>query len=83
MCFLSWIRLILRNMADHVYDWLLDKSIGWIPAPPQNKIDTHHHFVPDFYAKGKNSVTSLCSSDLLICFIAVEAAGGNTRHSIK
>ncbi|OBT43628.1 hypothetical protein VE00_05228 [Pseudogymnoascus sp. WSF 3629] len=38
-------------MADHVYDWLQAKAMGWIPSPPVNKIDTHHHFVPDFYAK--------------------------------
>ncbi|OBT65741.1 hypothetical protein VE03_03347 [Pseudogymnoascus sp. 23342-1-I1] len=38
-------------MADHAYDWLQAKAIGWIPSPPVDKIDTHHHFVPDFYAK--------------------------------
>ena len=39
-------------MADHGYDWLLDKAIGWPPGPTMNKIDTHHHFVPEFYADG-------------------------------
>jgi hypothetical protein len=31
-------------MADHVYDWLKDKAFGWTEPPPENKIDTHHHF---------------------------------------
>jgi len=44
----------MSNMADHALDWLQDKAIGWIPSPPVNKIDTHHHFVTDFYAKGKS-----------------------------
>lgn len=25
---------------------------GWPARPPINKIDTHHHIVPDFYAQG-------------------------------
>ncbi|PVH72453.1 putative 2-amino-3-carboxymuconate-6-semialdehyde decarboxylase [Cadophora sp. DSE1049] len=38
-------------MTDHVLDWLKDKAFGWVPSPDENKIDTHHHFVPEFYAK--------------------------------
>lgn len=53
MCIInSLVRQLLSNMADHVYDWLQAKAMGWVPSPPVNKIDTHHHFVPDFYAKG-------------------------------
>ncbi|KAL2853406.1 hypothetical protein BJY01DRAFT_244027 [Aspergillus pseudoustus] len=38
-------------MTDHTLDWLGEKAIGWSHTPPVNKIDTHHHFVPPFYAK--------------------------------
>ncbi|GKZ74708.1 hypothetical protein AnigIFM50267_001197 [Aspergillus niger] len=38
-------------VGDHVLDWLRDKAVGWSHTPPVNKIDTHHHFVPPFYAK--------------------------------
>ncbi|KAJ5414509.1 hypothetical protein N7509_001136 [Penicillium cosmopolitanum] len=38
-------------MAEHTLDWLREKATGWSHKPPVNKIDTHHHFVPDFYAK--------------------------------
>lgn len=42
----------ISNMADEAADWLQDKVMGWIPAPPTNKIDTHHHYVPSFYRNG-------------------------------
>ncbi|KAJ5622150.1 hypothetical protein N7528_005382 [Penicillium herquei] len=38
-------------MADEAADWLQDKFLGWMSAPPINKIDTHHHYVPSFYSK--------------------------------
>ncbi|KAH8697706.1 putative 2-amino-3-carboxymuconate-6-semialdehyde decarboxylase [Talaromyces proteolyticus] len=38
-------------MSDHTLDWLAEKAIGWSHTPPINKIDTHHHIVPSFYAK--------------------------------
>ncbi|KAF9893636.1 hypothetical protein FE257_010948 [Aspergillus nanangensis] len=38
-------------MVDHSLDWLQSKAIPWSHSPPINKIDTHHHFVPAFYAK--------------------------------
>ncbi|KAL1615724.1 hypothetical protein SLS54_008854 [Diplodia seriata] len=38
-------------MGDHVYDWLKDTATGWVQQVPVNKVDTHHHFVPDFYQK--------------------------------
>lgn len=40
-------------MGEHVLDWLREKAVGWSHTPPVNKIDTHHHFVPPFYAQGK------------------------------
>lgn len=40
------------NMTDRALDWLRDKAVGWSHSPPVNKIDTHHHCVPRFYAKG-------------------------------
>lgn len=45
----------LASMAafkDQAQDWLQDKAIGWPDQPLANKIDTHHHMVPDIYAKG-------------------------------
>jgi hypothetical protein len=47
----------LCRMVDHVYDWLQDKTLGWVKNIPQSKIDTHHHFVPDFYAKGMPAIS--------------------------
>ncbi|KAE8317309.1 hypothetical protein BDV41DRAFT_561541 [Aspergillus transmontanensis] len=38
-------------MSEHTLDWVQDKAIGWSHTPPRNKIDTHHHCVPSFYAK--------------------------------
>ncbi|KAL4991850.1 hypothetical protein BDW68DRAFT_184731 [Aspergillus falconensis] len=38
-------------MSEHAFAWLRDKAIGWSHTPPVNKIDTHHHCVPPFYAK--------------------------------
>ena len=49
----------INNMADEAVDWLQDKVLGWIPAPPTNKIDTHHHCVPSFYRDGLASPISL------------------------
>ncbi|KAJ5556572.1 hypothetical protein N7494_000487 [Penicillium frequentans] len=40
-------------MADEAADWLQEKVLGWISAPPTNKIDTHHHYVPSFYTVEK------------------------------
>ncbi|KAI2623674.1 hypothetical protein GGS21DRAFT_533688 [Xylaria nigripes] len=39
---------MLKHQAQ---DWLVDKALGWPEQPIINKIDTHHHMVPDFYAK--------------------------------
>ncbi|OOQ89684.1 putative 2-amino-3-carboxymuconate-6-semialdehyde decarboxylase [Penicillium brasilianum] len=39
-------------MSEHGLDWLQEKAIGWSHTPLVNKIDTHHHCVPPFYAKG-------------------------------
>ncbi|KAI9927606.1 hypothetical protein MW887_003226 [Aspergillus wentii] len=37
-------------MSDHAADWIQDKAFGWPDQPAVNKIDTHHHFVPQFYS---------------------------------
>lgn len=42
-----------REMAGKAADWLQDHALQWIDAPPLNKVDTHHHYVPSFCAKGK------------------------------
>lgn len=31
---------------------------GWPKQPLINKVDTHHHIVPDFYAKGMFSASA-------------------------
>ncbi|KAF5014539.1 hypothetical protein F66182_14434, partial [Fusarium sp. NRRL 66182] len=38
-------------MVDHVTDFLLEKTLGWPSGVAVNKVDTHHHYVPSFYAK--------------------------------
>lgn len=52
LIFVSYIRAIFSAMSDRVTDWVLEKALGWPTRPPVNKIDTHHHYVPPFYAKG-------------------------------
>lgn len=49
---------IFSAMSEHSLDWLQEKAIGWSHTPPVNKIDTHHHCVPQFYAKGKISISA-------------------------
>jgi len=44
---------IKQKMAGKAADWMQDHALQWIDAPPLNKVDTHHHYVPSFYAKGK------------------------------
>lgn len=51
--FLYFYRLNISAMSEHGFDWLREKTIGWSHTPPVNKIDTHHHCVPPFYAKGE------------------------------
>lgn len=54
---------LLSDISDRTMDWLQEKALGWVQAPPVNKIDTHHHFVPDFYAKGMPTLVSFTSRD--------------------
>ncbi|KAL2817917.1 hypothetical protein BDW59DRAFT_182012 [Aspergillus cavernicola] len=42
---------IYTTMSEHTLDWLREKAIGWSHMPPVDKIDTHHHFLPPFYAQ--------------------------------
>lgn len=42
-----------------MFNWLKDKATSWIQRAPVNKIDTHHHFVPDFYRKGSSLLGNL------------------------
>ncbi|KAH8129475.1 hypothetical protein ACSS6W_002125 [Trichoderma asperelloides] len=41
----------MTSLKDQAHDWVADKTFGWPGQPPVNKIDTHHHMVPSFYAK--------------------------------
>ncbi|KAI5236773.1 amidohydrolase family protein [Aureobasidium subglaciale] len=38
-------------MAAVVLETIKDEVVSWPQAPTPNKVDTHHHFVPDFYAE--------------------------------
>lgn len=42
----------MAALRDRAQDWILEKNLGWPDQPQVNKIDTHHHMVPNFYAKG-------------------------------
>lgn len=44
---------LFNTMSEHTLDWLRERAMGWNHTPPVNKIDTHHHCVPPFYAQGK------------------------------
>lgn len=41
----------IANLQNYAQQWFLDKAVSWPQQPPVNKIDVHHHFVPDFYAQ--------------------------------
>ncbi len=43
----------LASLQGYAQQWYLDKGLSWPSQPPLNKIDLHHHFVPDFYAQGQ------------------------------
>ena len=42
----------LAHLQGYAQQWYLDKGVAWPTQPPMNKIDLHHHMVPDFYAQG-------------------------------
>jgi len=41
----------IASLQNYAQQWYLDKALSWPSQPPVNKIDLHHHFVPDFYAQ--------------------------------
>ncbi|KAK3317321.1 hypothetical protein B0T19DRAFT_405025 [Cercophora scortea] len=41
----------LANLQGIAQQWYLDKTLTWPAQPAVNKIDVHHHMVPDFYAQ--------------------------------
>ena len=43
----------IASLQSYAQEFYLDRGLSWPAQPPVNKIDLHHHFVPDFYAKGK------------------------------
>ncbi|KAK3312647.1 putative 2-amino-3-carboxymuconate-6-semialdehyde decarboxylase [Apodospora peruviana] len=57
-------------MRGYAQQWYLDKGVTWNVKPAMNKIDLHHHMVPDFYAKGALTAN-------LPAQTAVEEAGGD------
>ncbi|KAI5236775.1 amidohydrolase family protein [Aureobasidium subglaciale] len=44
-------RPLWLTMAFQVIDRTMNLAVAWPERPPLNKVDTHHHFVPDFYAQ--------------------------------
>lgn len=44
----------LAHLQGYAQHWYLDKGVTWPSQPRMNKIDLHHHMVPDFYAQGKS-----------------------------
>ncbi|KAF2182324.1 amidohydrolase 2 [Zopfia rhizophila CBS 207.26] len=60
-------------------DWLHGQVLGWPAQPVMNKIDTYHHYVPDFYAQGDPSgwptpSWSSTSSELLMKRLGIQTA---------
>jgi len=49
----------LSSLQNYAQEWYLDKGLSWPKQPAVNKIDIHHHMVPDFYAQGG---WQMCSS---------------------
>jgi 6-methylsalicylate decarboxylase len=41
----------LSSLQNYAHSLYLDKGISWPSQPQVNKLDVHHHMVPDFYAK--------------------------------
>jgi hypothetical protein len=42
----------LAHLQNYAQQWYIDKGLSWPSQPSVNKIDLHHHIVPDFYARG-------------------------------
>lgn len=55
-------RYLFPIMSQRMSDELQSAALNWPPVPPVNKIDTHHHFVPDFYTKR--------TLEIFDCFVA-------------
>jgi len=45
----------IANLQNFAQQWYLDKGVTWPAQPSVNKIDLHHHLVPEFYAQGECS----------------------------
>ncbi|KAK0737782.1 hypothetical protein B0T18DRAFT_440800 [Schizothecium vesticola] len=41
----------MAGLQNYAQQWYMDKALTWPSQPPVNKIDLHHHFIPDFYAR--------------------------------
>ncbi|KAK3934696.1 hypothetical protein QBC46DRAFT_399178 [Diplogelasinospora grovesii] len=41
----------LAHLQNYAQQWYIDKGLSWPSQPSVNKIDLHHHIVPDFYAR--------------------------------
>ena len=47
---------LLSSASAMASDMIQSQMFGWPEQPAVNKIDTHHHIVPDFYAKGSSLI---------------------------
>ncbi len=45
----------LASLQSYAQHWYLDKGVSWPQQLRVNKIDVHHHMVPDFYAQGERA----------------------------
>ena len=57
----------LSSLQGYAQQWYLGKALAWPKQPAVDKIDIHHHMVPDFYATGNATrplpfPSRLCSS---------------------
>lgn len=41
----------IASLQNYAQQWYMDRALSWPSQPPVNKIDLHHHFIPDFYAR--------------------------------
>lgn len=41
----------IASLQNYAQQWYMDRALSWPSQPAVNKIDLHHHFIPDFYAR--------------------------------
>lgn len=50
----------IASLQNYAQQWYMDRALSWPSQPAVNKIDLHHHFIPDFYARAIEDAGTWC-----------------------